>query len=158
MNLFCCLNTWVVAKDLMKHHYQIKKAFYSKLYLKNITDEDNTHAQKVFEEFNLKNLGDYNNLYVQNDTLLLTDLLENFRNKRIEMYKLDPAYFLSTPGLAWQASLKKTGIRLDLLSDIDMLLMVEKGIRCGICHARVRYAKANNKHRKVMIKTLNHHV
>ena len=135
------MNTWIVGKDLMKHHYQIKKAFYSELYLEDITDKDYTHAQKVFEEFNLKNLGDYHDLYVQSDTLLLADVFENFRNKCIEIYELDPAHFLSAPGLAWQACLKKTGIRLELLTDIDMLLMVEKGARGGICHAIHRYAK-----------------
>ena len=84
-------------------------------------------------------------MYVQSDTLLLANVFENFRNKCIEIYELDPAHFLSAPGLAWQACLKKTGVRLKLLTDIDMLLMVEKGIRGGICHAIHRYAKANNK-------------
>ena len=131
----------------MKHN-QIKKAFYSELYLEDITDKDYAHAQKVFEEFNLKNLGDYHDLYVQSDTLLLADVFENFRNKCIEIYELDPAHFLSAPGLAWQACLKKTGIRLELLTNIDMLLMVEKGIRGGICHAIHRYTKANNEYVK----------
>ena len=102
--------------------------------LENITDEDYTHAQKVFEELKLKNLGDYHDLYVQSDTLLLADVFENFRNKCIEIYELDLAHFLSAPGLAWQTCLKKTGIRLELLTDIDMLLMVEKGIPSGISH------------------------
>ena len=81
----------------------------------------------MFEEFNLKNLNDYYDLYVQSDTLLLSDVFENFRNKCIEIYELDSAHFFSAPGLAWQACLKKTRIRLKLLTDIDMLLMVEKG-------------------------------
>ena len=84
------------------------------MYLENITDKDCAHAQKVFEEFNLKNLGNYHDLYVQSDTLLLTDAFENFRNKCIQIYELDPAHFLSAPGLAWQACLKKTGLRLEL--------------------------------------------
>ena len=125
-----------------------KKAFYSELYLEDITDEDFTHAQKVFEELRLKHLGEYHNLYVQNDTLLLADVFENFRNKCIEIYELDPTHFLSAPGLAWQACLKKTGVKLELLTDIDMLLIVEKDIRGGICHAIQRYVKANNKHMK----------
>ena len=106
------------------------------------------HTQKVFEEFKLKNLGDYHDLYVQSDTLLLADVFENFRNKCIEIYELDPAHFLSAPGLAWQACLKKTEVELELLTKIDMLLMVQKGIRGGICHAIHRYAKANNKYMK----------
>ena len=68
-------------------------------------------------------------MYVQSDTLLLVYVFENFRNKCIEIYELDPAYFLSAPGLAWQACLKKTEVKLGLLTDVDMLLMVEKGIR-----------------------------
>ena len=79
---------------------------------------------------------------------MLSDVFENFRNKSIEIYELDPAHFLSTTGLAWQACLKKTGVKLELSTDIDMLLMVEKGTRDGICQAIHRYAKANNKHMK----------
>ena len=71
--------------------------------LKDITDKDYTHAQKVHEEFKLKNLGNYHDLYVQSDTLMLADVFENFENKCIEIYELDPAHFLSTPKLAWQA-------------------------------------------------------
>ena len=77
-----------------------KKAFYSELNLEDITDKDYAHAQKVFKELKLKNLGNYHDLYVQSDTLLLTDVLENFRNKFIEIYELDPAHFLSAPRLA----------------------------------------------------------
>ena len=80
-----------------------KKAFYSELYLENITNEDYIHSQKIFEELQLKNLGDYHNLHVQRDTLLLADIFENFRNKCIEIYKLDRAHFLRAPGLVWQA-------------------------------------------------------
>ena len=77
-----------------------KKAFYSELYLEDITDEDYTYAQKVFEKFNLKNLSDYHDLYAQSDTLLLEDVFESFRNKCIEINELNPAHFLSAPGLA----------------------------------------------------------
>ena len=80
--------------------------------------------------------------------IAMTCMFENFRNKCIEIYELDPAHFLSAPRLAWQACFKKTRIRLELLTNIDMLLMVEKGIRGGICHAIHRYAKANNKYMK----------
>ena len=85
---------------------------------------------------------------VQSDTLLLADVFENFRNKCLEVYELDPAYFLSLPGLAWQACLKKTNIKLELLTDYDMLWMIEEGTRGGICHAIHRYAQANNKYMK----------
>ena len=102
----------------------------------------------MFKELKLKNRGDYHDLYVQSDTLSLADVLENFRNKCIEIYELDPAHFVSAPGLVWQACLKKTRVRLELLTDIDMLLLVEKGIRGGICHSTHKYAKANNKYMK----------
>ena len=85
-------------------------------------------------------------MYVQSDTLLLADVFENFRDKCIEIYEIDPAHFLSAPGLVWQVCLKKTGVKLELLTDHDILMTVEKGIRCGICQAIYRYAKANNKY------------
>ena len=97
------MDSW--EKDLMKPYIQ-KKAFHSKLYLEDITDEDYIHAQKVFEEFKLKNLGDYHDLYVQSDTFLLPHVFENFRNKCIEIYELDPAHFLFAPRLVWQPCLK----------------------------------------------------
>ena len=87
-------------------------------------------------------------MYVQSDTLLLVDVCENFRDKCIEIYKFNFAHFLSTPGLAWQACLKKTGVKLELLTDYDMLMMVEKGIRWGMFQSIHRYAKANNKYMK----------
>ena len=85
-------------------------------------------------------------MYVQCDTILLADVFENFTDKCFEIYELDPAHFLSGPGLAWQACLKKTKVELELLTDIDMLLVIEKGIRGGICQSIYRYAKANNKY------------
>ena len=91
---------------------------------------------------------DYHDLYVQSDSLLLADVFENFRDMCLKEYELDPAHFLSLPGLAWQACLKKTNIELELLTDYDMLLMVEEGIKGGICHSIHRYAKANNKYMK----------
>ena len=123
-----------------------KEVFYSELNSEDITDKDYAHVQKVWEVFEIKNLGEYHDLYVQSDTLLLADVFQNFRDKCIEIYELDSALFLSAPGLAWQACLKKTGVKLELLTDIDMLLMVEKGIRGRICQAVHRYAKANNKY------------
>ena len=75
-------------------------------------------------------------------------MFEKFRNKCLELYELDPIYFVSAPGLAWQACLKKTGIKVELIIDYDMLLMIEKGIRGRICQATHWYAKANNKYMK----------
>ena len=112
-----------------------KDDFYNNLNMKDITDVDCTHAKRVSKDFEIKFFGKYHYLYSQNDTLLLADVFEKFRNMCLEIYELDPAKFLSAPGLAWQAALKKTKVKLDLLTDIDMLLMVEKGIRGGICHS-----------------------
>ena len=123
-----------------------KKDFYSNLNMEDINDIDYRHAINVFKRFKLENLGDYHDLYVQSDTLLLADVFNNFRDRCIKECKLDPAHFLSLPGLAWQACLKKTNnrIALELLTDYDMLLIVEEGIRGGICHSIHRYViKAN---------------
>ena len=114
-----------------------------KLILKLI---DYRHGNNVFKRFKLKNLGEYHDLFVQSDTLLLADVFEDFRNKCLEVYELDRAHILSLPGLAWQACLKKTNVKLELLTDYDMLLMVEEGTKGGICHSIHRYAKANNKY------------
>ena len=125
-----------------------KGDFYSNLNMKDISDIDYRHANNVFKRFKLENLGNYHDLYVQSNTLLLADVLNNFRDMCIKEYELDPAHFLSLPGLAWQACFKKTNIELELLTDYDMLLMVEEGIRGGIYHSIHRYAKANNKYMK----------
>ena len=123
-----------------------KEAFYSGLNMKDITDVDHRHAKRVFKKLDNKNLCDYHDFYVQSDTLLLADVFENFNNECIELYELDLANFLSAPGLAWQDCLKKTVVKLELLTNNDMLLMVEKGIRGGMCDAIHRYVKANNKY------------
>ena len=125
-----------------------KKDFYSNLNMEDINDIDYRHANNVFKRFKLENLGDYHDLHVKSDMLLLADVCNNFRDMCIKEYELDPAHFLSLPGLAWQACLKKTNIELELLTNYDMLLMVEKGIRGGICHSIHRYAKANNNYMK----------
>ena len=104
--------------------------------------------EKVCKDFEIKNLGEYHDLYLKSETLLLADVFENFRKMCLKIYQLDPAKSLSAPGLVWQAALKKTDAKLELLTDIDMLLMVEKEIRGGICNAIHRYAKANNKYMK----------
>ena len=109
-----------------------KSDFYSSFNMEEISEIDYRHVKKVFDKFNIKNLGEYHDLYVQSDTLLLADVFNNFKDLCIKIYRLDPAYFLSLPGLAWQACLKQLGIKLDLITDIDMLLMIEKGIRGGM--------------------------
>ena len=125
-----------------------KDSFSSNLNMENIDDIGYRHGNNVFKRFKLKNLGEYHDLYVQSDTLLLADVFENFRNTCLKVYELDPVHFLSLPGLAWQACSKKTNIKLELLTDYDMLLMVEEGIRLGICHSIHRHTKANNKYKE----------
>ena len=98
--------------------------------------------------FEIRNRGEYHDLYVQSDTLLLADGFESFRNICLEIYELDPVYFVSAPGLAWQACLKKTEVKLELLTDYDMISMIEKEIRGVICQATHRYAKVINKYMK----------
>ena len=123
-----------------------KKAFYSRLNDEGISDEDYVHAKKVWETFEMKNLEDYHNLHHRVDVLPLADVFENFRDICIKNYKLDPAHYYTAPGLAWDASLKVIEVELELLSDIDALLMVEKGIRGGVSMISNRYRKANNKY------------
>ena len=101
----------------------------------DITDVDYYHAKRVWKDFEIKNLGEYHDSYVQNDTLLLPDVFESFRNNCIEIHRLDPPHSFSAPGLTWKACLKKTEVELELLTDTDMLLMVEKDIRSGIWQA-----------------------
>ena len=110
-----------------------KETFYSEVKLEDISDADYAHAQKVWELFGIKNRAEYHDLHAQSDTLLLADVFENVRNICLEIYELDPVYLLSAPGLPCQACLKKIGVKLELLTGYDMLLMVEKGIRGGIC-------------------------
>ena len=125
-----------------------KELFYSNLNMANIDEIDYRHGNNVFKNFKLKHLGECHDLYVQSDTLLLADVFENVRNMWIKVYELDPAHFLSLPGLAWQAYLKNKERKLELLTDYEMLLMVEEGIRGGICQAIHRHAKSNNKYMK----------
>ena len=90
--------------------------YYSELNKEGITDEDYAHAEKVWEVFGIKNLDKYHDLHVQSDTLLLGDVFENFIDKCIDIYELDPAYFLSAPGLAWQACLKKNKSKIRVIN------------------------------------------
>ena len=108
----------------MKHHYLKKKDFYSPLNMRNNTDADSSHAKRVCKDFKIKNLGKSHGLYVRIKTLWLTDVFE-----------IDRARFLFTPGLVWQETLNKIKVKLDFLTDVDILLTVEKGIRGGICHS-----------------------
>ena len=108
-----------------------KEKFFSSLSGKGITDEEYEHTKQVWETFGCRNLGDYHDLYVATDTLLLADVFENFRKVCQEKYGLNPAHYYSAPGLSWDALLKKTGVELELVTDLDMHLFIERGMRGG---------------------------
>ena len=119
-----------------------KEEFYSILNDEHISDEDYEH---VCNAFSLKNMGEYHDLYLASDVVLLSDVFENFRKTCLEYYKLDPCHYFTSPGLSWDAMLKMTDIKLELMTDIDMFQFIEKGMRGGIGYIANRYGKANNK-------------
>ena len=122
------------------------ECWYSRLNDANISENDFEHANRVWDTFQMKTMRDYHDLYLKTDVLLLADVFESFRNICLQHYKLDPAWYFTAPGLAWDACLKMTQVELELLHDQDMLLMVEKGIRGGVSMISTRYGKANNKY------------
>ena len=132
--------------DKFKESLPPIEAFYSKLNMSKISEDDYQHAQRVWKEFRIRNLGDYHDLYLRTDVVLLANVFEAFRDTCLKHYSPDPVHFYTAPGLAWKACLRKTRVRLELLSDPDMLLMFERGIRGGITQAVHRYASANNKY------------
>ena len=115
-------------KKFSKSTLSEKEDFYSLLNMEGITNADYANAKKkrVCKDFETKHLREYHDLYAQSNTSLLADVFENFRNMCINIYELDPAKFLSAPGLAWQHALQNTEVKLDLLTDINMLLIVKK--------------------------------
>jgi hypothetical protein len=120
--------------------------FKDKLNGKDCKEEDYEYAKAVFVKTGCKNLGDYTEKYMINDVLLLADVFETFRETCLKEYTLDPCWYYTSPGLAWDAMLKITGIRLQTIKDYDMYLFIEKGIRGGMVNAVKRYSKANNKY------------
>ena len=126
----------------------LKESFHSILNDSGISEEDYKHAQNVWEIFDMKTMRDYHNLYLESDVLLLSDVFENFRDVCLDNYSLDPAFYYTAPGLAWDACLKITKVKLELLKDYEMLMMVEKGIRGGVSMISTRYGKANNHYMK----------
>ena len=125
-----------------------QKAFYSKLTRKGINDYNYKHVLNIWKTLKIESLKQYHEVYNKTDVLLLADVFEKFRDICLINYGLDPVYYYTAPGLAWDAMLKMTGINLELLSNVDMLLMIEKGIRGGISIISNRYGKANNKYMK----------
>ena len=126
----------------------VQQDFYSILNNEHNSDEQYKHAQNVWNTFNLKTMGDYHDLYLKSDILLLADVFENFRKTCLQYYQLDPCHYFTSPGLSWDAMLKMTDIKLELMVDIDMFQFIEKGMRGGISYIANRYGKANNKYMK----------
>ena len=120
--------------------------FYSSLQMKYISENEYKHARKVWEIFDIKTLGEYHDLYVQADVAQLSDVFESFRSVCLKEYQLDPAYFVSTPSLALEAMLKITKVQIELFTDIDMVLMTEKGIRGGLTQVIRKHGIVNNKY------------
>ena len=123
-----------------------KSRFFSSLTNENISDADYGRAQDVWNTFNMKTMRDYHDLYLKTDVLLLADVMENFRKVCRTNYGLDPLWYYTAPGLAWDAALKLTKVELELISDPDMYLLIERGIRGGISTITKRHAIANNKY------------
>ena len=125
-----------------------KEHFFSILNDQDITDDEYDHAKKVWKTFKIKTMGEYHDLYLGSDVLLLTDVFENFRKTCIQYYKLDPCHYFTSPGLSWDAMFKMTNIKLELMTDIDMFQFIEKGMRGGVPYIANRYGTANNKYMK----------
>ena len=102
--------------------------------------------EKIWDNFNMKNMGDYHDHYLKKDVLLLADVFEKFINTCLKYYELDPCHYFSAAGLSWNAMLKMTDVKLEEISDTDQYLFTEKGSRGGISYIAKRYAKANNKY------------
>ena len=134
-----------------KFHFTFpeKDAFFSQL-TGEVSDEDFSHAKKVWEKFGMTDLGEYHDLYLKTDVFLLADVVENFRTVLLKNYLLDPAWFLTAPAFFWEAMLKMTGVELELIceGDIEMFRFFERQIRGGVSSVFHRFSQANNKFMK----------
>ena len=123
-----------------------KEDFYSQLYEEGITDKDYARANIVWKHFNIKNLGEYHDLYLMTDVYLLTDVFENFRDMCLNYYGLDPAYYLTLPNYSWNAFLSLTGAKLQQIHKKEMYEMIEHGLRGGMTQCSLKKVEANNKY------------
>ena len=126
----------------------VKDQFYSVLNDQDITNDEYNHAKKVWKTFNIKTMGEYHDLYLKSDVLLLADVFESFGKTCLQYYKLDPCHNFTSPGLSWDAMLKMTNIKLELMTDVDMFQFIEKGMGGGVSYIANRQGKANNKYMK----------
>ena len=140
----------------MKINYVLESIFIVQPKIKKIIEDgkisdghvnmkDYMVCERIWDKFNMKNMGDYHDHYLKKDVLLLADVFENIIDTCLKYYELDPCHYFSAPGLSWDAMLKMTGVKLEKLSDIDQYLFIEKGTRGGVSYIAKRYAKANNK-------------
>ena len=120
-----------------------KDQFYSILNDQHITDDEYDHANKVWNTFMIKTMGEYHDPYLVSNVLLLTDVFENFRKTCMQYYKLDRSHYFTSPGLSWDGMLKMTNIKLELMTDVDMFQFIEKGMRGGVSYITNRYGNAN---------------
>jgi len=135
--------------DILNQTELLKKEdFYSKLKGEHISDDDYAFYLRINKEFNLATFGDYYNLYLKLDTLLLADICRSYKNMCLQTYQLDPFWYVSAPSLAWQSALKMTKVQLDLLEDVDMYNFLRAGIRGGVSYVATKYSEANNKEMK----------
>ncbi|XP_011878101.1 PREDICTED: uncharacterized protein LOC105567657 [Vollenhovia emeryi] len=123
-----------------------RESFFSSLTGVTVSESDYVRAENVWQRFSIQTLGDYSDLYMKIDVLLLADIFENLRDNSINSYGLDPAYYYTLPGFTWDAMLKHTPVNFELLTDIDMVMFLERGIRGGLSQCSNRYARANNKY------------
>ena len=134
---FCCAkvythtSTWTPGSNSQRLSFP-RRPLLQQITGNHISDEDYAHAQKVWETFDCHNLGDYCDLYCRTDVLLMAAVFEAFRKTCMKQYNLDPAHYYTSPGLSWDALLKKTGVELELLTDYDQHLFIEKGMRGGV--------------------------
>ncbi|XP_020298532.1 uncharacterized protein LOC109862801 [Pseudomyrmex gracilis] len=131
---------------LLETNLPPREAFYSSLTGETVTENEYAHATNVWQQFTIENLGSYSDLYLKTDVLLLADVFENFRRECLASYGLDPAHYYTLPGYTWDAMLKYTRVTFELLTDIDMVMFVERGIRGGLSQCSNRYARANNRY------------
>lgn len=137
------MDSW---EKLNKSELPTVHEFFDSLNSKAITDEEYEHARTVWRTFNIQSMREYTQLYLKTDVLLLVDIFENFRQKCIGLYELDPAHYFTLPGYSWDCMLKTTKVQIELLTDIDKVLFVERSIRGGISQCSKRYCQANNKY------------